>query len=303
MGLTEPAIGVSLSPQWAQLLNADMGIIDEHNHTPGSGVQIPPSGLNINADLTFQGNNILALNSAVFNGAVAGTPANLSIYSDGTNLFFKDINGNAVQLTKNGGPNTSAGNIQGLPSTPTGGAGIQWINAQSTFNFSNDAGTGQASVDVASVTLRYPGTYPTPTGNYIQLQAPTTLATGYAMTLPATLPAATGVLQVSSSGTVTNNIRIINANYPGTGTSFTFNNGLTSVTPVVTGQRSLTWPAFGAATNGAPTVIVTANASVTDIVSVTATSITSTGCTVSININGSPSNANGFSIMVIGTNN
>lgn len=303
MFLTEPAIGNSLSPQWAQLLNADMGIIDQHNHSPGSGVQVPPDGLDINSDLTFQGNNLLALNSAVFNGAISGSPFNLSIYSNGTDLFFTDINGNAIQLTKNGGPNTSAGNIQGLPSTPTGGAGISWINAQSTFNFSDDSGTGQASIDVASIIIRYPGSYPTPTGNYILLEAPSSLATGYTLTLPPALQPDTGILQVNSSGVITNNIKTINANYPGTGTSFDFNNGFTSISAPTTGVRVLAWPAFGASTNNAPVINVTVNAGTTDIISVVATSVSSSGCTVSIHANGSPSNANGFSITVTGTTN
>jgi microcystin-dependent protein len=186
MGLTEPTVGGTISPSWALILNADFGIIDQHDHTPGFGVPIPPNGLNINADLTFQGNNLLDLNSAVFDGAVVGTPAVLSIYSDGTDFYFKDINGNAIRLTESGQPASSTGNIQGLPSTPVGNAGITWANSQSTFRMLTDAGVPGANVDMGTLILRYPGSYPSPSGNYIALEAPATLATGYAIQLPDT---------------------------------------------------------------------------------------------------------------------
>jgi hypothetical protein len=77
----------------------------------------------------------------VFAGAVSGTPSVLSLYSNGTDLFYKDVNGNAIRLTEAGGPTSGTGNIQGLPSNPTGDAGILWVNAQSTFQLLKDSGT------------------------------------------------------------------------------------------------------------------------------------------------------------------
>lgn len=201
MGLTEPAVGATLAPGWAMLLNANFGILDQHNHTANQGVQIPPAGLNINTDLTMKGNNLIALNSAVFNGAVTGTPNFLSVYSNGTDLFYKDSGGNLIQLTKAGSPNAGTGNIQGLPSSPTAGAGISWVNGQSTFQMLLDAGTVGANVDMGTAILRYPGSYPTPAGNYIALQAPTSLATGFALTLPGTLPSSNqAIILTDTSG-------------------------------------------------------------------------------------------------------
>lgn len=201
MSLSEPVIGGTLSPQWAMLLNADLTVIDGHNHTPGSGVPIPSGGLNINADLTFNGNNLLDLNSLVFDGAATGLLSDLSLSSNGTDLFYKDINGVSIQLTKNGQPNTSTGNIQGLPSTPIGSAGITWVNAQSAFRFLMDSGAAGANIEAGSYVMRYPGSYPTPTGNFIILEAPSTLATGFSLVLPAALPASQAMLSFSNSGT------------------------------------------------------------------------------------------------------
>lgn len=200
MGLTEPGIGNTTSPTWAQDLNTDLSIVDGHNHAPGSGVQVNPSGLNINADLPFNGNNLTSLNSEVFKGAVVGTPSVLSVFTNGTDLFYKDINGNSIQLTKAGGPNAGTGNIQNLPSTPMGGAGISWVNSQSTFQLLADNGTSAANIDVGSAIIRYPGSYPTPSGNYIELRAPSSLATGFNIVFPATLPGASSFLSIDSSG-------------------------------------------------------------------------------------------------------
>jgi hypothetical protein len=230
MFLTEPAIGVSLSPNWAQLLNADMGIIDSHNHTPGSGVQIPPSGLDINANLTFQGNSAINLNYVSFLSAVTVTPPDLSIWVNGTDLFYTDSSGNTIQLTKNHQPNTSTGNIQGLPSTPTGGAGISWINATSTFVFSQDSGAPGANIDIGSLIIRYPGSYPSPSGNYIALEAPSTLATGYAITLPAALPASTNLVTLNSSGQL--------AGVPPDGSTIAISGGYLSLATQTFGQSS-----------------------------------------------------------------
>jgi hypothetical protein len=201
MSLTEPGVGVTLSPSWALLMNANMATIDQHNHTTGMGVLVPVAGLNINADLPLNSHSLTLLNSAVFAGAVSGTPAVLSLYSNGTDLFYKDINGNAIRLTQAGGPASGTGNIQGLPSTPTGDAGILWVNAQSTFQLLKDSGAVGANLDAGTLIVRYPGSYPTPSGNYIALQAPTALATGYALTMSATLPAtAAALLLTSASG-------------------------------------------------------------------------------------------------------
>lgn len=202
MGLTEPTVGVTPSVSWALILNADIGILDNHNHTPGQGVPVPPSGLNINTDLSFQGNNLLALNSGVFAGSVAGTPAPLSYYSNGTDLFYTDINGTSIQLTKAGSPNAGTGNISGLPSSPTGGAGIAWVNGSSTFQLLLDAGTVGANLDAGTLVMRYPGSYPTPAGNYIALRVPSGLSSGYALTLPGAIPASNSFMQFNSDGSL-----------------------------------------------------------------------------------------------------
>jgi hypothetical protein len=206
MGLSEPQVGGTIpptSPAWGYLLNSNWSTVDQHNHTPGYGVLIPTAGLNIDTNLNFQGNSAIDVNTFAFAAAVVGTPQTLSTYTNGTDLFFKDASGNLIQLTKAGGPNAGTGNIQGLPSTPTGGAGISWVNSTSTFQFLTDAGTTGANVDVGSAILRYPGSYPTPSGtNWITLEVPSAIAAGYAITLPAAVPASQSFVTMDNSGVV-----------------------------------------------------------------------------------------------------
>lgn len=200
MGLPIPGVGTTSGPDYATDVNSSLTIIDQHNHSNGSGVQITPSGININAALTYNNNFAIGLSGLTLLAQLS-TPANNTIYESGVDLYYVDGNGNNIQLTKAGSPNAGTGNIQGLPSTPSGGAGVSWVNSSSTFRFFADNGTSQANLDAASIAIRYPGSYPTPTGNYIQLQAPSSLASGYPLILPA-IPASQKIMTLDNSGII-----------------------------------------------------------------------------------------------------
>lgn len=200
MNLPVPSVGVTSGPDYASDINASLTIIDQHDHSNDSGVQITPSGININAALTYNNNFAIGLAGLTLT-AQNSTPGNNTVYESGVDLYYVDGNGNNIQLTKAGSPNAGTGNIQGLPSTPNGGAGISWVNSSSTFQFFADDGTSQANIDVASIAVRYPGSYPTPTGNYIQLQAPSSLSSGYGLTLPA-IPVSQKIMTLDNSGII-----------------------------------------------------------------------------------------------------
>lgn len=208
MNLTIPAVGVTIGPTWATDINASLNLIDAHDHSSGKGVQVTPSGMNISADLAIQSHNLTGIRSVrlqpytsagTFNATASDVGALLEISPD---LYYRDANGNLIRLTISGGPNSGTGNISGLPSTPTGGAGIAWQNSQSTFQFTQDDGTAGGNADVGTLILRYAGSYPSPSGNYVAFQAPSSLATGYAFTVPATAPAASGAWLTSSTAGV-----------------------------------------------------------------------------------------------------
>lgn len=202
MNLVQPAVGNEPSPTWASDLNIDMGIIDSHDHTSGFGVAITPGGLNINSDLPFLSNNATGLKSARFDvqsAALAGASDLSCVYSSGDDgdLYWNDANGNQIQITSSGGVAGTPGSIANLTSP----ASASWVSATGTFVWQSAASTA-ANMDAATYVLRYPGSYPSPTGNYIAFQAPSTLATGFAVTWPATLPSGSSFLTWDAAGTV-----------------------------------------------------------------------------------------------------
>jgi hypothetical protein len=202
MSLIIPNVSQEFGPAYAQDINSSLGTLDSHNHSPGNGVQITPAGLNINTDLTFLSNNATRLRSARFTlypniGAFGATASDVAcLLAVGVDLYYIDGSGNQIQITKSGFVNSGAGSISGLSGFPN--ASASYNGGTGTFVW--DQGISQAAnMDAATLIIRYPGSYPTPAGNYIALQAPTTLATGYALTFPNTLPGVNNSWMVSTT--------------------------------------------------------------------------------------------------------
>jgi hypothetical protein len=201
MSLVVPTVAVDTGLIWEQSIQADLGILDSHNHSPGYGAQITPEGLDINSDLTFQDNNATTLRAVRYQTNItpiaAISPDLIESYAGGSNgdLYWNDAVGNQIRITQGGAVAGASGTITGLPS---GTASASFNSITDTFIFQQSTNTG-ANLDIGTLILRYPGSYPTPAGNYIAIQAPTTLSTGYAFTLPATLPSLNNSALVSST--------------------------------------------------------------------------------------------------------
>lgn len=198
MSLPIPVPTVDTGPDWANNLNGCLNTIDAHTHNSGSGVQVTPSGLNLNADVTFLTNNAIALRSVRFNANLAplALAADLGcLYESGVDLYYNDGNGNQIRITQSGSVAGASGTITGLPS---GTASAAFSAGTGTFIFQQATSTA-ANMDAGTLIVRYPGSYPTPSGNYIAIQAPSALSSGYALTLPS-LPAQTNVVTLGTSG-------------------------------------------------------------------------------------------------------
>lgn len=99
MGLIEPDVGITPGPTWAQLLNALTDLIDAHDHTPGKGAKITPSGMTIDQDFTLNGFALLAAAYAQLvaqNSTLTGAG---KIYQVGGNLYWNNGSGAPVQIT------------------------------------------------------------------------------------------------------------------------------------------------------------------------------------------------------------
>lgn len=202
MSLPIPTPGVDPGPDYANNLNACLAILDGHNHSPGNGVLITPTGLNINADLTFAGNNATNIQTVRFQSQgspLTGAAPNVGcLYEVLADLFFNDGNGNQIRITQGGAVSGASGTITGLPS---GTASAAFSGGTGTFVFQQATGLG-ANMDFGSLVLRYPGSYPTPSGNFISLQVPSSISSGYVITFPATTPATNSVLTMTTAGTL-----------------------------------------------------------------------------------------------------
>lgn len=193
MSLPIPVTGVDPGPDWANNLNACLTIVDGHNHSPGSGVQIVPSGININSDLSFGVHNAVMLRSANF--SVQPAPLALGtdvgcLYVSGVDLYFNDELGNQVRITQSGGVAGSPGSIAGLASP----ASATYVAGSQTFVWQSAANT-PANMDNGSVILRNL----VANSKGLTLNPPAAMGSDYSITLP-TLPSVLEVLTLDNSG-------------------------------------------------------------------------------------------------------
>ena len=138
MSLTVPEPLVTTGPTYATQINAALDVIDAHDHSPGKGVKITPSGMNINGDLAFNQNSAINLKSVVL-APQASVATNAALYNIGGDLFYRRGDGTQVQITTASGVNVSGvGGITGLVApasavyTPASSL-FSWLSAAATF--------------------------------------------------------------------------------------------------------------------------------------------------------------------------
>lgn len=185
MNLVISTVSVDSGLNWELNLNSSLNIIDQHNHTSGYGVQIPPAGLNINSALSFQGNQAINLGAAVFTAQSSVATQN-ALYVSGLDLYYNDGSGNVIRFTSGGSVNATSSGISSGAATAAFVSGVLVVNAASNT---------PANIQGASLLL----------GNgvsgskYLTLNPPAAMAANYSLTLP-NLPAATSFIQVDTSG-------------------------------------------------------------------------------------------------------
>ena len=190
MGLSQPLPGSS-GPEWANELNANATLIDEHDHSSGKGVAITPSGININTDFTTNSNKVIDVKSVKFVSQAAslvGTNA-LDVYIKNGDLFY--ANGlTDVQITNGGSVAGANGTITGLASP----ASASFAGQQ--FSFFYDAGT-YADLRARDVILSTNG------GGGFTIKLTHTATSSYVMSLPPAPPSTNSqMMTMATSGQV-----------------------------------------------------------------------------------------------------
>lgn len=197
MSLPVPTVGDEAGPDYAIDVNNCLSIIDQHNHTAGSGVPITPSAMNINADLTMIGNSLTNVKSVQLTPQVSlATALSLYVASGGetpsiNDLWYNDGNGTTIQLTKSGLVNATLASLAG-----------QSYSA-GTFYWKQGLGsTVPANFDIGNIVLR-PNIAATTYSTTIQTNA--SLVTSYTLTLPNNPSglASNSFLTMDASGNIT----------------------------------------------------------------------------------------------------
>lgn len=203
MNLLLPTVSVTLGPLYATEVNQAFLRVDAHDHSDGFGHLVGTNGLNINAPLSFHGNDATNLNSAGFNIQSHTAGLTGSIYMSGQDLYAVDGAGNVIQITAAGAVNVSGlGSWTGL----TAPAQASYSSVTKKFSLqSNTTGPVYGLLAVGDILL-YPGDPNLGTLPYIRLATPNAGVTTYTMQLPPAVPSVIGsqkLMSLNHDGTVT----------------------------------------------------------------------------------------------------
>ncbi len=216
MNLIVPTVSAEPGPTWASDLNASLSIVDQHNHSPGSGVQITQDGISLSAagapfdSLSFSNSNAYALRSVRFTAQSAALALATDVacaYVAGVDFYYNDGSGNQVRITQGGSLAGAAGTITGLPSGTASasysGGTFVWQSATSTA----------ANMDAGTYILRNS----TASSKGLTLQPPNAMAADYSLTLPS-VPGSTSIMQLDSSGNMSAVLVVDNSTLQNSGT-------------------------------------------------------------------------------------
>lgn len=196
MSLPIPSVGLEAGPEYADDINNSLSLIDSHNHAAGQGVQIDPTGININADLPLNSNNLTEIRTLRLESqnAALSLPTDLGcLYEVDDDLYFNDGLGNQIRLTQNGTIAAAAGNIANLVAP----ASASFVDLTDTFIWQSGTNIA-ANMDMGSIILRKL----TASSPGITIAPPVALASDYTVTMMAAAPAATAFLAMDSSGNI-----------------------------------------------------------------------------------------------------
>lgn len=185
MGMPIPAPGVTSGPQWASDINASLSIVDQHNHTSGQGVQVPPAGLNINSNLTFQNNQATNLKASAYT-AQSSLATLDALYVKGVDLYYNDGSGNVIKLTSGGLVNATSSGISSGTASAAFSSGVLIVNADVNTPANIQAASYLMGNNVAN-------------SKYLTLQPPGAMAANYSLTFPS-LPLSTMFMTLDASG-------------------------------------------------------------------------------------------------------
>ena len=206
MSLTNSTVGTTTGPTWATNTESNWAVIDTHDHTSGKGVQITPSGMNINADLEFNANDALELRTIAFDSSASSTSTDdrYCLYSSGGDVYWRNASGTSVQITSGTSVGSGIGNIDDLVSP----AQAQYNTTSKAFLWKKDKTA--SPVEYAKMVFSDVTLYNYSNGNdFVQLKYTGSGASGIL-----TVPDETGTLLSSASSVADISITSTTASKP-----------------------------------------------------------------------------------------
>lgn len=202
LGVSLPVRGAPGSGVWGDTEDANLALIDAHDHTSGKGVRIKTAAISLDADLTFSGSWAPTnLNRIQFSAVTPLTSNNKSLFvSSGDNeLYWRSNAGSNVKLTSGSALNVAAftGGIGGDYVSASGAVAFDDANKNYTFKSS---GSAWARATFGGIRLIEFGTTETVR---VGLLCPAGLAASYDITMPLAAPGSTSLVQMDSSGVLT----------------------------------------------------------------------------------------------------
>jgi hypothetical protein len=197
MDLAQSTPLVTGGPLWAQRIEDNLILIDQHDHSTGKGTPITPAGLNINSDLSMGDFSLLDIETANFVSQAAPLSGITRLYVSGGDLYYNNGAGTPVRVTAGVAVNVSGvGGITGLGATT---AAVTYSDLTKTFSFTQDANNA-ASLICGDVTIAEPGIV---SPSSIRLRSPSALAGSYDITLFPAPPASKKYVQIDGAGVLT----------------------------------------------------------------------------------------------------
>lgn len=202
MGLVLPTRGAAGAGAWDDTIDADLGLVDAHDHTPGKGEMIPVAALSIDDDVSFSGAYApINLHRLTFASVTALSTNNKSLFvsSSDNELYWRSNAGANVKITNGAALNVAAFTGGFGAGYSSAGAVADYDSSTTRYTFKTNTGTWARGA-FGGVRLYEHGTS---AATYVALLSPASLASTYSVTFPAALPASTAVVQMSSAGVLT----------------------------------------------------------------------------------------------------
>jgi hypothetical protein len=208
--MTLPVRGSPGSGAWGDTIDADLALLDAHDHSAGKGLRITPSGLNINADLPFSSlwapTQLHRIQFSAIAGAALAAGQRTSLFvSDGTGgltaneLYWHNNAGNKVQITAGNTLNFAAfvGGIGGDYTSV--GATLNYTDSQKAYEFKEGTIDSHGWARLRSGDLRLLP-FNTTGSVFVGMAAPGAIAGSYTVTWPLALPGSTALQQIDNTG-------------------------------------------------------------------------------------------------------